>query len=221
MMELNLARIPSKLENHQPLIHVPKQVIYWKPESKISKWVPILSTQEEKQAAIKNGAMFFTWASLSTPYTNRGSPEPHRWGDLPLDFDNPNNIKETLTDLRTLCLNHLPKFYDIDPHEIQFFLSGGKGFHAIIPARLLDAQDGDPQLPLIYKRIVSGWKDELKLKSLDMCLYCMKKGRMFRIPNIKRSNGNYKVPLLLEEIMLADVEELMALGRQPRILESD
>jgi hypothetical protein len=130
-------------------------------------------------------------------------------------------VKDALIELRTLCLNHLPEFYDIDPHEIQFFLSGGKGFHAVISSRLLNAQDGDPQLPLIYKRIVSGWKEELKLKTLDMSLFCMKMGRMFRIPNIRRSNGNYKVPLLLEEIMMADVEELMALGTKPRILESN
>jgi hypothetical protein len=201
--------------------HVPTRFIYWKPELKESNWIPIPDTEEARQTAIKNGAMFFTWASLSTPYTNSGNPEPHRWGDCPLDFDCPSDIKTALTDLRTLCLSHLPQIYDIDPHEINFFLSGSKGFHAVIPARLFGTEAGDPQLPLIYKKIASKWKDDLKLKSLDLCLYCMKKGRMWRIPNVRRSNGNFKVPLLLEEVMMADPEELVRLGTEPRILEND
>jgi putative DNA primase/helicase len=195
--------------------------IYWKTEQKRSEWTLIPDTDEAKQRAIQNGAMFFTMMSLSAAYHNNGSPEPHRWGDFCLDFDYPNDIRIALTDLRTLCLSHLPQIYDIDPHEINFFLSGGKGFHATIPARLMRTEAGDPQLPLIYKKIAVKWKEGLQLKSLDLCLYCMKKGRMWRIPNIKRSNGNYKVPLLLEEVMMADPEELMKLGTRPRILESD
>ena len=169
--------------------------------------------------AIKNGAMFFTWTSISERYNGNGGPEPHRWGDLPLDFDSPHDIKTALTDLKTLCLNYLPEFYDIDPHEINFFLSGGKGFHAVIPARLLGAESGDPRLPQIYKRIVLKWKEALNLTSLDMCLYCMKRGRMFRIPNVRRSNGKHKVPLALDEIMQGDAEGLMELGSHPRNVE--
>ncbi len=41
----------------------------------------------------------------------------------------------------------------LDPYTVKFYLSGGKGFHAIVPAKIFDAQDGDPYLPLIYKKI--------------------------------------------------------------------
>ncbi|MFC1580020.1 hypothetical protein ACFL4N_03820 [Thermodesulfobacteriota bacterium] len=159
--------------------------------------------------------MFITWASLSVPYSGNGGPEPHRWGDLPLDFDDNESIQQPLTDLRALC-THLDDFYGIDPHELKFYLSGGKGFHCILPAHFLGAEDGDPRLPLIYKNMAARWKEALKLTSLDMSLYCMKQGRMLRLENVKRANGFFKVRLTLEEVVSGTPPELMALGKQPR-----
>lgn len=195
--------------------------IYWKVEIPQAPWNLIPDTPEARQQAIKDGAMFFTWASLSVPYNDEnGHPEPHRWGDLPLDFDNKENVQQALEELRTLCFVHLPKFYDTDPYGIQYFLSGGKGFHAIIPARLLNAQNGDPHLPLIYKNIVGRWKEALNIASLDMSLYNMKRGKMFRIPNVRRITGKYKVPLSLDEIIRAEAQDLIELGNVPRKLEN-
>jgi hypothetical protein len=195
--------------------------IYWKIETPQASWNLIPDTPEARRKAIEQGAMFFTWASLSAPYNEgNGHPEPYRWGDLPLDFDSPNNIQQALEDLRTLCFIHLPEFYDIDPYDLQYFLSGGKGFHAIIPARLLNAEDGDPRLPLIFKDIVGRWKEALHLTSLDMSLYNMKRGKMFRIPNIRRLNGKYKVPISLDEIIRTEAQDLIEFGNAPRNLEN-
>lgn len=196
------------------------RVRYWKIERPAADWNLIPDTPQARQQAIKDGAMFMTWASLSSPYEGNGHPEPHRWGNLPLDFDNKENVQQALNDLRTLCFVHLPEFYGIDPYDIRYFLSGGKGFHAIIPAKLLSAEDGDPRLPLIYKGIVSRWKEALNLTSLDMSLYNMQKGKMFRIPNIRRLNAKYKVPLSLDEIIRAEAGDLVELGNAPRKLET-
>ena len=204
------------MPNNQP------RFIYWKLERPKATWNCIHDAVEAKQAAIKDGAMFFTWTSFSTPYEGNGHPEPHRWGDLPLDFDSEDkkNIQQALSDLRTLCFVHLPEFYAIDPYDIKYFLSGEKGFHAIIPARLLNAEEGDPRLPLIYKDIASRWKEALNLTTLDMSLYNMRQGKMFRIPNVKRSNGRYKVPISVNEIMRMEFQDLIELGNAPRKLET-
>ena len=197
------------------------RIIYWKIETPQAPWNPILDTPEARGEAIERGAMFFTWASLSAPYSEEnGHPEPHRWGDLPLDFDSKENVQQAQNDLRLLSFVYLPKFYEIDPYDLQYFLSGGKGFHAIIPAKLINAQDGDPHLPLIYKDMVTRWKESLKLTTLDLSLYCMKRGKMFRIPNIKRMNGKYKVPLSVDEIIRAEAGDLIELGKAPRNLEN-
>ena len=193
--------------------------IYWKIEHSQARWNCIVDTPENRQQALNDKAMFFTWAQLSEPYQNNGH-EPHRWGDLPLDFDSKGNVETALREMQVLCLDHLPKQYGINPQELQFWISGGKGFHAVIPAHLLGAEQGDPHLPLVYREMVSKWKKGLSLSSLDMSLYCMKRGKMFRIENVRRSNGWYKVRLTLEEIIKGRTDDLLQLSTAPRILET-
>lgn len=195
-----------------------ESIIYWKQEQKNRKWRPIPNTVTEREEAIKNGAMFFTTTSLPEPYTGNGKPEPHRWGDFALDFDS-DDIGLAWEQAVTLCTFHLPDLYDVDPYAIRYFLSGGKGFHSVIPAQLFDAAGGDTHLPLIYKKVAQRWKEQFGLSTLDLSLYCMARGRMLRIPNVKRKNGFYKVPLTLEEIKGLSPEQLTELGKAPREIE--
>ncbi len=192
--------------------------IYWKEEAKERPWKQIPDTPKALELSIKQDAMYSTWMSFSKPPKD-GEPEPIRFGDFPLDFDDAKDPGKALKDLKALCLVHLPEIYDVDPYSIKFYLSGGKGFHAIIPAELFGAQAGDPRLPLIYKKIATLWKEQFNLKTLDLSLYCMGRGKMFRLPNIKRSNGLYKVPLTLEEVQDLPIEKLTALGAAPRGIE--
>ena len=118
------------------------RIIYWKPEEKERKWRPIPDKAWGRQTAIKNGAMFFASTSFSGLIKGDGHPEPWRWGELLLDFDSA-DIGLAWEDIRTLCTSHLPELYNLDPYAIRYCLSGGKGFPAIIPARLFGAQNGD------------------------------------------------------------------------------
>jgi hypothetical protein len=181
--------------------------VYWTTELK-GGWRCVPDTARERIAAVKNDAMFFTWASLSQPYDDNGN-EPQRWGDFPLDFDDGDNPEAALDDLKALCLIHLPETYDIDPYAIRFYASGSKGFHAILPAPLFGAEDGHPLLPLIYKQMARQWVRDFDLKTLDLSLYSMKRGKMFRVANVKRSNGRYKVPVTLEELQGLSIDELL------------
>ena len=194
--------------------------VYWKEEQPNRTWKIIPDTETDLEQAIKAGAMYSTWASVSHPYNKDDQNEPIRKGDFPLDVDDKNNPENALLDMRTLCLVHLPDFFDVDPYDIQFFCSGAKGFHAVIPANLLGAEAGDPYLPLIYKKIAAEWEKKLNLKTLDMSMYCMGKGKMFRIPNVRRSNGRYKVPLTVDEIMSLPIQELFKLSESPRIIDN-
>lgn len=170
--------------------------LYWKEEPKERTWKKISDTLQARDVALKKGAMFFTWAVLS----DNGQPEPLRKGDFPLDFDCAEDPAKAFREMRELCLVHLPEIYGIDPYGLRFYASGAKGFHVEIPAKFFDAQDGDPYLPLIYKRIAANWKERFNLTTLDLLIYSMGKGRMWRISNIKRENGRHKVPLRLEEV---------------------
>jgi hypothetical protein len=189
---------------------------YWKKEIQKDRWKLISDTESAKKEAIAKGAMYFTWVSFSEPYESENNSEPIRYGDLPLDFDSEKTREKALKEMRWLCLTHLVEIYNLDPYEIKFYCSGSKGFHAVIPAELLGAQEGDPYLPIIYKQIVSDWAERFGISSVDHTMYAMGKGKMFRIPNVRRSNGRYKVPLTLEEVRNSTIKEIWKLSEKPR-----
>jgi hypothetical protein len=193
--------------------------VYWKEEKQNRKWKLDSDTENDRKQAIASGAMYFTWASVSHPYNSDNQNQPIRKGDFPLDFDNKNNPENALQNMKTLCLYHLPEYFDVDPYDMQFFCSGSKGFHAVIPADVFGAEAGDPYLPLIYKKIAAEWASKLSLKTLDMSMYCMGKGKMFRIPNVRRSNGRYKVPLTVDEVTNLSIHELFKLSEAPRTID--
>lgn len=198
-----------------------KRHVQWKEEQKERKWQWIENTPEARQQAIQQGAMFFTTTSFAEAYAGgNGRPEPIRYGDLCLDFDDKDHPENAFAEMKALCLVHLPEEFSTDPNEVRYYASGSKGFHAILPSQWFDASSGDPLLPLIYKRIVADWRNRFDLPTLDMSLYCMGQGRMFRIENVKRSNGRYKVPLTLEEVRTLSMEEITELTMAPREVES-
>jgi len=192
-------------------------VTYWKEEAKQRAWklVPDIETEIEK--AIQAGAMFKTWASFSSDPGNGNKVT--RFGDFPLDFDS-EDPEKALQDMRTLCLTHLSDIYNLDPYAIEFYCSGSKGFHAVIPCKCFGAEAGDVYLPLIYKKMASLFKETFGLETLDLSLYNMKKGKMFRLPNVKRSNDRYKVPLTLEEVRDFSFNELWELSAEPRNIDT-
>ena len=192
-----------------------KRYLYWKEEPRERKWKGIPDTPEARQQAVDSGAMFFTWTS----YVDNGAGEPTRTGDFPFDFDCEQDPGKALREMKELFLVHLPKLYDLDPYTIKFYATGQKGFCADLPAKIFDAHLGDIYLPLIYKRIAADWSVRFNLTTLDLSMYAMGNGKMYRIPNVRRENGRYKVPLSLEEVRYLDVSELVELTKAPRTVE--
>jgi|GEM_PF-4071510 len=180
-------------------------------------WWAVADTPEELQKAIRRGARFATWASLSD--LPNGKNAPTRYGDFPLDFDDAEAPENALTDCRKLCLEILPDIYGVDPYAISFFASGSKGLHAVIPASLFGLENGHPDLPAIFKIIATDWADRFGLKTLDRSMYAGGKGKMFRLPNVRRANGRFKVPLALEEVRDLPMGKIMRLAAAPREVE--
>ncbi len=192
------------------------QFRYWTTEQK-GPWQLIPDTPAAREAALRKGAMFITNMSVSKPWENSGAPEPHRCGDFCLDFDGPGAVQNA----RDLTLVHLSDLYGADPYEFRFFMSGKKGVHVEIPAECFGANAGDPLLPKIYKRLAAELKTSFNLPTLDMAVFNMKRGRMWRLPNVKRANGCYKVPLTLEEFKDLPEVALIELTKAPRNIDVD
>lgn len=191
--------------------------ILWKLAKNPSPWMPIEDTPKTRQDAIQQGAAFFTWLAIDR-LPEDGQPEPVRFGDLVLDFDSKDDPGRCLQEVRWL-IQHLAEIYQLDPHCINFFASGGKGFHAVIPASVFGAENGDPFLHLIYKRFVADWVSSLDLHTVDLSMYSGGKGKPFRIENIRRENGRYKIPLSMDEIRTLSMEDITRLTESPRTIE--
>jgi Protein of unknown function (DUF3987) len=196
-----------------------KRSRYWKEEAAERTWKTLPDTPEAVADAVRKGAMFISTPALSKPYDKlKPDAEIMRFDNLVLDFDDKKNPGNALRELLIL-VGHIQEIYGIDPYCMGFWCSGGKGFHTTIPAECFNSQDGDPFLPLIYKKMVCQWAASLELPTIDTSMYCKDRGKMFRIENIKRDNGRFKVPLTLNELQSLSIDELLKLSENPREVE--
>jgi hypothetical protein len=86
-----------------------------------------------------------------------------------------------------------------------------------IPAAVVGAQTGHPLLPRIYATMIGQLFPPRIAPSLDRSIYSMGKGRMWRLPNRRRTdNGRYKVPVAIREVLHASYAELEPLSHRPR-----
>ena len=218
-------KIPYPNDSNKSSVSLTNHVIkalrirYHKVEEKSSPWQVIQDTPEAAAYAIRKGGMFISTPALSEMYDDKyPDKEIMRYDDLLLDFDDKLNPANALRDLRIL-IGHLNKTYNLNPYSIALWCSGGKGFHARIPAGCLGSQDGDVHLPMIYKKMAVQWSVSLELPSIDTGIYCMKRGNMFRCENVLRDNGRYKVPITLDELQSLDYPALRELTKNPREIE--
>ncbi len=103
----------------------------------------------------------------------------------------------------------------VDLQTIRLYCSGGRGFHAEIPAECFMLKvpvEGVTRLPAIYWEMAySRFVD-----TMDMNVYSSSRGRQWRVPNIQRENGNYKVPITPEEMRAMTPESYATLVSAPR-----
>ncbi len=189
---------------------------YWKIERNEAPWNKIPDTPEAIAEAITKGAMFVTCLALDGDPD--GDPPPNRRGDFCLDLDAENPGK-AFAEARQI-IAHLEEAYGVTPYQIRIYISGKKGIHLVIPCETLGIMPG-PYLHLEYRRLAAKLKSDLGLETLDMSLYAGGKGKMFRLPNVRRDNGRYKVPVMPSELRGLNDEELVRLTENPRHLDPD
>lgn len=145
--------------------------------------------------------MFRTILSLDTLPTD-GMPKSElaaiRYNG-PLYFDLDDKASPSSTAQYAVELLQKLEKLDLKSESASIYATGGKGFHITVPqACFLEkvSPRGYLSLPLIYKTMAF----ELSVASMDFRVYTARRGRMFRMPNIKRENGLYKVQISLKEL---------------------
>lgn len=134
-------------------------------------------------------------------------------GPFYIDLDS-KDIEQVIGQAKKL-LEKLEDKYSINADQILLFATGGKGFHFVIRPEMFMAKvppKGIQFLPLLYREMAN----EMFVDTLDLAIYSMKKGRMFREQNIKRSNGRYKVRVTPKELRSMTPEMYEELTSNPR-----
>jgi len=133
---------------------------------------------------------------------------------VPGDDADDRALEEALSSAKLVALK-LKDVHGFDVSQGRWYFTGGRGVHIEVPHEVLVAKpnrQGVVGLPLIYKEIALSLYEEC----LDMRIYSCGRGRMWRVPNVLRSNGLYKVQVSFDELMGATTESYRGICSAPR-----
>ena len=182
---------------------------YVKGEGK-EKWKLIENSEKAIQAAVQNGAHFVTVLSLDQD-VDKADPDAkiNYKGPLYFDIDSADE-NDSLSDCRKLLLA-LYKQYGVNLNDLAIHCSGGKGFHVLVPAKIFSTGKAQPYLPQMYKTMAL----DFNLEYVDLGIYSGGKGRCFRIENVKRDTGRFKVKLTAAQVFGMNFDDIKKLTYMP------
>lgn len=135
-------------------------------------------------------------------------------GPLYFDWDS-QDINKSIKDFQRTLVK-LKDDYDVNLDCIRLYATGGRGFHVEIPMEVFVSKppkDGITQLPYIYREMAI----QLATDSLDLKVYSGRKGRMWRVCNVQRDNGHYKVEISVSEAFAMTAESYDKLTSTSRL----
>lgn len=140
-------------------------------------------------------------------------------GPMYLDFDDKENIDRVLEDVNAV-IDYLMNRLDIPAQFIHCYLSGGKGVHITIPAKVFGIKKPTKYLPMVYKEIMMTIQTGAHLdtpSTMDTSVYSGGRGRMWRCEGVARpGSGTYKVATTPSELADMNSEEYFAIVASPR-----
>lgn len=196
-------------------------------------WKFIPNTQEARKEALDASYNAFT------PYSFEFEPpekhkinlegEPMRYGDLWLDIDDMKNPVNAILIARDLLQFLASSFRGFDLKMVKYYLSGAKGCHICIPAKMFGGEVGAKDLPLIHKDFLRSilYMKEKSLPPLgvtswgkvDLNLYKMGKGHLLREVNVIRKDNRYKVQISAQKFFEEEPSLLLTLTDSPQTWE--
>lgn len=154
----------------------------------------------------------FTRADLAT--TNYRGP-------FYLDWDGA-DVMDAISGAKRF-INTLETSYGVNPDALYIYLSGSKGVHVEVPAKMFWSNKTPPErgLPYLYA-IYGDMARRLSTPCMDLRIYTGRKGRMWRRPNLRRENGFMKVPVTFAELCsIASLDDYQKLCSEARTVDVD
>lgn len=192
--------------------------MYWRyQQHEKASWFPIVAGSEEEalKLALQSGAKKLTVLSTNTLITDDSSESDilsaRFKGPLYFDLDLKNELGTVIESAREL-VSRLTAMR-VPAEAIEIYLSGSKGLHIMVPAQYFSsASSSYKMLPLVYKEMAK----ELYVPGLDFSVYSARKGNSWRIKNVKRDDGNFRVPITYDELKTLTEVQYRDLVKQPR-----
>ncbi len=92
-------------------------------------------------------------------------------------------------------------------------LTGGRGIHIRLSAKLFGGFEPSKNVPMVIKAIATHLAQEAGI-TIDLNIY--DRNRLLRVPNSHHRSGRYCVPVYAGELLNKEIEELVALMERPR-----
>lgn len=121
-------------------------------------------------------------------------------GDLALAIESGRKLADKLIDL------------GVPQQGVRIYASGSKGIHITVDQKYFSSGRPIKGLPLVYKAMAK----ELYVPGLDFAVYSCGRGNAFRVVNVQRDDGKYRVPLMYDELSTLSVEQYRELTAVPR-----
>lgn len=179
------------------------------------KWETHLATQRHYLAS--SGEYSFI-SALDSSYDFSGTLTREEQQEIkfsaPLGFyaDFDGDIDEVLGQSK-LFLAKLSNDHALDMSQVFIWLTGGRGVHIEVPLQCFIPKvpvGGVTLLPTIFKELAMS----VYVDTLDLRVYTIR--RMWRVPNVKRSNGLYKVQVSFSEFLDTTPENYSTTCSSPR-----
>lgn len=148
-------------------------------------------------------------------YDDNDIDNANLYGDFYMDFDSHVGFEEVRADVIKV-ISMIKVVFKIDYNDMMFYFSGRKGIHLIIPAEIFGIEP-DKDLHLLYKYIVSQFKEYTKYKTVDTQVYHRR--AMLRLSeSIHEKTGLYKIRITLDELLKS--ENIQELAKEVRKIEN-
>ena len=180
--------------------------------SEKDSWVPVKSVELEAKIA-ELEAKRVTILDVTELVDDDGKRDRRTYsyrGPLYFDIDCKDDLRLAIESGQSL-VDKLVKL-GVPQHGVRIFASGSKGLHVTVDQKYFSSGRPIKGLPLVYKVMAK----ELYVPGMDFAVYSCGRGNAFRIENVQRDDGNYRVPVLYDELANMTSEMYRELTKQPR-----
>lgn len=177
-----------------------------------SAWIPVAAENAER-TALNDGGVRLTVLATSAMLggiDGTAAPKDLKYhGPLYFDIDHGDDLPLAIAAGNKLVAKLIEE-YEMEERDIEIFLSGKKGLHVFIQPHHFNFTRSVLRLPKVYLEMAK----HLYVSGMDMQVYSTRNA--FRLPNVKRDDGRYRVQVTAKELRELTHERYLELTSEPR-----